>query len=142
MKPQLNYVTLVVKELSASRSFYVDGLGWPVQFESPGEVVMIRVGATTMLSLWNQNAAAEELGILAPPSGSMPFTLAHNLLSVEGVDEAMAEAEAAGANVVAAPVKRDWGGYSGYFQDPAGFVWEVAFNPFQTEAVEWCELPD
>lgn len=128
MDARLSYVTLVVRDLAASRRFYIEGLGWPVEFEAPDEVVMVRVGAKTMLSLWQEDKAADELGPIERPSGVLPFTLAHNLGSEAAVDAALAEAQAAGATV-SAPIARDWGGYSGYFADVDGFRWEVAYNP-------------
>ena len=99
MDPRVSFITLVVGDIGASRRFYVEGLGWPVEFEAPGEVIMIRVGHKLVLSLWDE------------------------------VDLIIARAGAAGASVTAEPVARDWGGYSGYFADPDGFRWEIAWNP-------------
>jgi catechol 2,3-dioxygenase-like lactoylglutathione lyase family enzyme len=129
MDPRLTFVTLVVRDLAASRAFYIDGLGWPTELDVPGEVVMIRVGEKLVLSLWSERAAREELGPIGRAEGALPFTLAHNVATPSDVDAVMAEAAAAGATVVAEPVARDWGGYSGYFADPDGFRWEVASNP-------------
>jgi hypothetical protein len=129
MEPRLSFVTLVVRDLARSRRFYVEGLGWPVEFEAAGEVVMIRVGEKVVLSLWSEEAAVPELGPVGRADGAPPFTLAHNVASPTDVDRVIGEAVAAGATVVAAPTARDWGGYSGYFADPDGFRWEVAHNP-------------
>jgi hypothetical protein len=129
MEPRLSFVTLVVRDLGRSRRFYVEGLGWPVEFESAGEVVMIRVGDKVVLSLWAEAAAVAELGPVGRADGAPPFTLAHNVTSPAEVDRVMGEALAAGATVVAAQTRRDWGGFSGYFADPDGFRWEVAYNP-------------
>lgn len=89
---------------------------------------MIQVGDKLVLSLWAQAHAEKEIGPITRSDG-LPFTLAHNTSSDAAVDEVLATAQAAGA-VVSPAVKRDWGGYSGYFTDPDGFRWEVAHNPF------------
>lgn len=128
MDPRISFVTLVVRDLEVSRRFYVDGLGWPVEFDGGGEVLMMRVGERLVLSLWDEHAAELELGAIGRTSDALPFTLAHNVATPEQVDEVLAEARAAGAQVFPA-TRRDWGGYSGYFSDPDGFRWEIAFNP-------------
>ena len=129
MEPRLSFVTLVVRDLAKSRAFYIGGLGWPVEFESPDEVVMVRVGERVVLSLWQEAAAVGEIGPIGRAEGAPPITLAHNVATPSDVDRVLAEAGAAGATLVAEGTARDWGGYSGYFADPDGFRWEVAFNP-------------
>jgi uncharacterized protein len=129
MDPRLSFVTLVVRDVARSKGFYVDGLGWPAELDVPGEVLMIRVGEKIVLSLWQESAAVEEIGPIARAEGALPFTLAHNVASPAEVDQVVADAEASGATVVAAPTSREWGGYSAYFADPDGFRWEVAHNP-------------
>jgi catechol 2,3-dioxygenase-like lactoylglutathione lyase family enzyme len=128
MEPRLSFVTLVVRDLEASRRFYADGLGWPVELEAD-DVVMIRVGDKVVLSLWQESAAVAELGPIVRSDGASPFTLAHNVATPADVDRVLGEAAAAGATVIAAPTSREWGGYSGYFADPDGVRWEVAYNP-------------
>lgn len=127
MEPRLNFVTLIVADLERARRFYLEGLSWSAALDVPGEVVMIRVGDKLMLSLWAESEARAEVGAVTR-GGTLPFTLAHNVASREGVDAVLEVARAAGATVHNA-VQRDWGGYSGYFADPDGFRWEVAFNP-------------
>ena len=129
MDARLSFVTLVVRDLAKSREFYIGGLGWPVEFESPDEVVMIRVGEKVVLSLWQEAAAVGELGPIDRAEGAPPITLAHNVATPSDVDRVLAEASAAGATVAAEAAERDWGGYSGYFADPDGFRWEIAYNP-------------
>jgi uncharacterized glyoxalase superfamily protein PhnB len=90
---------------------------------------MIRIGDKLVLSLWQEDAAVGELGPIGRAAGAPAFTLAHNVPTPDDVDRVLAEAEAAGATVAAKPVARDWGGYTGYFADPDGFRWEVAYNP-------------
>ena len=129
MDPRISFVTLVVSELERSRDFYITGLGWTAELDVPGEVLMIRTGHKLVLSLWNEDSAVAELGPIGRGEGALPFTLAHNVGSPEGVDAVMASARDAGARIIADPVAREWGGYSGYFADPDGFRWEVAYNP-------------
>ncbi|WP_315969805.1 VOC family protein [Mobilicoccus massiliensis] len=126
VEQRLNFVTLAVADVARSRAFYVDGLGWEVEFEAPGEVVFIRLGPGLVLSLWCRSGFVDEIG--EPGVGLAPITLAHNVTSSGEVDAVLAVARAAGA-VVADALRRDWGGYSGYFSDPDGFRWEVAHNP-------------
>lgn len=128
MEPRINFVTLVVADLGRSREFYLRGLGWKAALEASDEVAMIHVGNKLVLSLWAESAAQAELGKVAR-GGTMPFTLAHNVASEAEVDAVLVTAGAAGA-IVHAAQRRDWGGYSGYFQDPDGFRWEVAYNPY------------
>ena len=127
MEPRLNFVTLVVADLERARRFYVTGLGWTAALEASGEVAMIHVGNKLVLSLWAESAARAEIGDVIR-GGTLPFTLAHNVASPVEVDAVLDTARAAGATVHDAQ-QRDWGGYSGYFIDPDGFRWEVAFNP-------------
>jgi catechol 2,3-dioxygenase-like lactoylglutathione lyase family enzyme len=129
MEARVSFVTLVVRDLAATRDFYVAGLGWSAELDVPGEVLMIRVADKVVLSLWQESAAVDELGPIGRGEGALPFTLAHNVSSPEEVDQVLATARAAGADVVGEPVAREWGGYSGYFTDPDGFRWEVAHNP-------------
>jgi len=123
---RISFVTLVVRDLAASRAFYIEGLGWPVEFEASGEVIMIRTSDKLVLSLWDEASAVAEIGHIGRGEGAPPVTLAHNVATPEQVDLIIAEARAAGAVVVSEPVARDWGGYSGYFADPDGFRWEIA----------------
>jgi len=127
VEPRVNFVTLVVADLRRSRRFYLDGLGWTAAMEATGEIAMIHVGNKLVLSLWAESAARGEIGEVTR-GGTLPFTLAHNVASPAEVDVVLETARAAGAIVYEAQ-ERDWGGYSGYFTDPDGFRWEVAFNP-------------
>jgi uncharacterized protein len=127
MQPRVDFISLGVRSVAASRSFYVEGLGWPVHREFP-EVVFIQANHGLILSLWNAGQMQSEARVDAP--GPVPcITLSHNVGSAAEVDKVMAEAEAAGAAVVSPPKTQPWGGYTGYFADPDGFRWEIAFNP-------------
>lgn len=130
MDPRLSFVTLAVRDLDVTRAFYVDGLGWSAELDVPGEVLMIRVGEHLVLSLWALKEFEAEVGEPARSGpGVVPITLAHNCVDRAAVDAALAAAAGAGAPSVSEAVERDWGGYSGYFADPDGFRWEVAWNP-------------
>lgn len=129
MDQRISFVTLAVRDLDASRRFYVDGLGWTPALDVPGEVLMLPVGAHVVLSLWVDSAFEAEVGPIVRGDGVAPITLAHNVATREDVDAVLATARGAGADPVHAAVERDWGGYTGYFGDPDGYRWEVAFNP-------------
>ena len=131
MEPRVDFISLGVSNVQESRAFYVDGLGWPVHREVPGEVLFIQVNHGLVLSLWDVRQMQAEAGVSAP-DGVPPITLSHNQPSAADVDRVMEEAAAAGATVIAEPVTQPWGGYTGYFADPDGFRWEVAYNPAWT----------
>ncbi|WP_158296512.1 VOC family protein, partial [Nocardioides albidus] len=129
MDQRISFITLAVDDLDATRRFYRDGLGWVPELDVPGEVLMFKAGPLLVLSLWERSHFEAEVGTTMRGPGVAPLTIAHNLATREGVDEVLATAERAGASVVHAAEQRDWGGYSGYFADPDGYRWEVAFNP-------------
>lgn len=128
MDQRISFVTLAVRDVARAHSFYVGGLGWKPELYVPGEVLMIRVGQHVILSLWDRKAFAAEVGA-EPAEGLAPITLAHNVATREEVDAVLATARRAGADPVSAAKDRDWGGYTGYFADPDGFRWEIAWNP-------------
>ena len=128
MDQRISFVTLAVADLDATRRFYVDGLGWHPEHDVPGEVLMFRAGEHLVLSLWVRSYFAAEVGE-PTMTGIAPITLAHNLATKEAVDIVLASARRAGADPVLDAVERDWGGYTGYFGDPDGYRWEIAFNP-------------
>ena len=128
MDQRLTFVTLAVRDLDRARAFYVDELGWAPSFEVSGEVLFLPMSPTLVLSLWVAEQFEEEVG----PAGSAataPVTLAHNVGSPEEVDRVLADAAEAGATILRPAQRRDWGGYSGYFADPDGYRWEIAYNP-------------
>ena len=112
---RVNFITLAVADVAASRRFYVEGLGWPPSFEEPGEVIYFRVSPTLILALWSAAAFEGEVGAITRRDGHPPFTLAHNVPAQEQVDIVLATAAAAGATVLEAGTPREWGGYTGYF---------------------------
>ena len=129
MEQRISFITLAVKDVARSRKFYVDGLGWKPMFEND-EVIMLPAGEHLMLSLWSIESFTAEIGT-APARGVAPITLAHNCATEKEVDNVLALAASIGADVSPA-VRREWGGYSGYFSDPDGFRWEIAVNPGPT----------
>ena len=129
MDQRISFVTLAVRDLDATRAFYVDGLGWTPALDVPGEVLMIKVGDLLVLSLWAEAEFEAEVGAIRRGEGLAPFTLAHNVPTRDEVDAVLATARAAGADPVRDAEDRDWGGYTGYFADPDGFRWEIAWNP-------------
>ena len=129
MDQRISFLTLAVRDLEASRRFYLDGLGWSADLDVPDEVVMIMAGERLVLSLWGRDQFEAEVGVIAMDEGIAPFTIAHNVATREEVDAVLALARDAGADPVADAVERDWGGYTGYFADPDGYRWEVAWNP-------------
>lgn len=129
MDQRISFLTLSVRDLEASRRFYVDGLGWTPDLEVEGDVVMIMAGERLVLSLWDRDHFQAEVGEIAQGDGEPPFTISHNVATEAEVDEVLATARAAGADPVHEPQHREWGGYTGYFADPDGYRWEIATNP-------------
>ena len=127
MKPRISMITLGVRDLAASVKFYEEGLGFP-RMDSPPEVAFFTRNGT-WLGLYGREALAEDATVSAEGSGFAAFSLAHNVQSEEEVDEVMNQALAAGATLIKQPQKVFWGGYSGYFKDPDGHLWEIAHNP-------------
>lgn len=127
MKPRISMITLGVSDLARSIAFYEKGLGFP-RMESPPEVAFFTLNGT-WLGLYGREALADDAGVSSEGEGFESFTLAHNVSSEHEVDEVVSQAVAAGATLVKTPQKVFWGGYSGYFRDPDGHLWEVAHNP-------------
>jgi uncharacterized protein len=123
----ITLVTLGVADLARSREFYA-ALGWTPAAESQEGVVFIQL-AGLVLGLFPIDELAKDQGRPDARLGTGAITLARNLASPEEVDAAFAEAIGAGATVVKRPERVFWGGYSGYFADPDGHVWEIAHNP-------------
>lgn len=121
-------ITLGVRDLAAAIEFYQQGLGLPRR-ESPPEVAFFTLNGT-WLGLYGRDALAEDATVSPEGEGFAGFSLAHNVSSEQEVDEVIAQAVQAGASLVKKPQKVFWGGYSGYFKDLDGHLWEVAHNPF------------
>jgi catechol 2,3-dioxygenase-like lactoylglutathione lyase family enzyme len=134
MKPRVTLLTLGVSDLERSLEFYRDGLGLPSEgivgqeFEY-GAVAFFQLENGLTLALWPRESIAHDTGLPAQSPSATEFTIGHNVRSKEEVDVVMRQAEHAGARIVKAAGPTFWGGYAGYFQDPDGHLWEVAWNP-------------
>ena len=134
MKPRITLITLGVDDLEKAVTFYRDGLGFPTEgivgteFEY-GAVEFFDLENGLRLGLFERKNIAHDAGIDVGPKSATEFTIAHNVASIEEVDSVMEQAKKAGAKVVKPAGKAFWGGYTGYFQDPDGHLWEVAWNP-------------
>lgn len=132
MEPRLSFVTLGVADLKRATDFYAKVLRLP-QLETPPVIAFFELGRT-YLALYARADLAADAGSTdpgQPAPGAFPgFTLAHNVRSAAEVDQLLAEVEAGGGRIVQAGRARpEFQGYSGYFADPDGFLWEVAYNP-------------
>lgn len=134
MTPRITLITLAVDDLERSLAFYRDGLGLPTtgivgtEFEN-GAVVFFELESGLRLALWPRRSLAADSGLPLQPPSATEFSLAHNVGSREEVDAVMLQARRAGARIVKEARPTFYGGYAGYFQDPDGHLWEVAFNP-------------
>jgi uncharacterized protein len=134
MQALITLITLGVDDLEKSLRFYRDGLGFPTegivgqQFEY-GAVAFFQLQSGLRLALWPRKSIAHDTGLTVAARSPTDFTLAHNVRSKDEVDAVMAQVKAAGATIIKPAHETFWGGYTGYFQDPDGHVWEVAFNP-------------
>jgi catechol 2,3-dioxygenase-like lactoylglutathione lyase family enzyme len=134
MKPRVTVLTIGVDDLEASLRFYRDGLGFATEgivgeeFEY-GAVVFIPLQPGLRLALWPRKSIAHDTGLALGPRSATELTLGHNVASISEVDAVMAKAETSGARIVKAAHATFWGGYSGYFQDLDGHLWEIVWNP-------------
>jgi len=134
MHPRITLITLGVDDLERAVAFYRDGLGFATkgivgaEFEN-GAVAFFNLESGLKLALWSRKSLAADSGLPLQSRGSADFSLAHNVASQPEVDAVMQQAERAGAKIVKPAMATFYGGYAGYFQDPDGHLWEVAFNP-------------
>lgn len=139
MKARITLITLGVSDLEASVAFYRDGLGLPTkgivgtQFEH-GAVAFFDLESGLKLALWPRDSLAHDSGVPVTAPCATELSIGHNVASRAEVDAVMEQAQKAGAKIVKSAHDTFWGGYSGYFQDPDGHLWEVAFNPEWTPA--------
>jgi hypothetical protein len=127
MQPHIHVITLAVADMDRATRFYRDGLGLPVRDDKPPVVYFQLQG--TWLALFPREALASYANVAADGQGFSGVTLSSNVASREEVDQTMSAAEKAGATVVKAPHEVDWGGYTGWFADPDGHLWEIVWNP-------------
>jgi catechol 2,3-dioxygenase-like lactoylglutathione lyase family enzyme len=127
MEQRLSLVTLGVRDLAASRAFY-RRLGWMESPPSNAEVAFFQCGGL-VFALWGRNDLAVDAGIERIGDGFANISLAYNVRHKDEVDATLAEAKKAGATILKPAGETPWGGRTGYFADPDGFAWEVAWNP-------------
>lgn len=124
----MSMITLGVANMAHAIAFYETGLGFPRH--GTGDDVAFFALNGTWLGLYGREALAADAGVSAEGAGFNAFAIAHNVHSEQEVDAVMNQALEAGAELVKRPQKVFWGGYSGYFKDPDGHLWEIAHNPF------------
>lgn len=134
MKPRITVLTIGVDDLERSLRFYRDGLGLPTEgvigkeFEH-GAVAFFKLQGGLILALWPRKSLSHDSGLPVGAASSTDLSIGHNVRSRPEVDAVMKQAKAAGAVIVKAARDTFWGGYAGYFKDPDGHLWEVAWNP-------------
>ena len=130
MEPRISIITLGVTDFVRSLRFYRDGLGWPTGATDASEIAFFNTTGTRF-AIYPLEKLAEDISSTLPAtrSGFSGITLAHNVRTREEVAQVLAHAEAAGAVIVKPAQNASWGGHSGYFADPDGYYWEVAFAP-------------
>jgi len=131
MEPRISLITLGVADLKRAVEFYERVVGWKAA-PSPPEIAFFDLNGV-VFSLYPHNALAKDMNARVTKSGGYKgFALAHNARSREEVDAIFARLKRNGATIIKEPEAVFWGGYSGYFSDPDGHRWEVAYNPFWT----------
>jgi uncharacterized protein len=138
MKPIITVITIGVDDLDASLRFYRDGLGFPTEgiigkeFEH-GAAVFIQLQSGLRLALWPRKSIGYDTGLAVSPASPTEVTLGHNVCSKAEVDAVMDKAAVAGGVIIKPAHDTFWGGYSGYFQDLDGHLWEIVWNPNWSE---------
>ncbi|GAB4530422.1 MAG: VOC family protein [Amphiplicatus sp.] len=131
MEQRVSLITLGVGDLARARRFYEQGLGWR-PLDGPAGVVFFQLPGM-VFGLWPRSELAKDAGLPAGEDGAAPaasgIALAHNVRRREEVDAVLAQAERAGARILKPAAETFWGGYAGYFADPDGHLWEIAWNP-------------
>jgi catechol 2,3-dioxygenase-like lactoylglutathione lyase family enzyme len=131
VKPHVSVITLGVRDLARARRFYSEDLGWPIQQEDENWVCFLLGEGTSALALYPWEELASDAAVPADGSGFRGVTLAYNVRSEARVDAVLADAEQAGGTITKPAERTSWGGYSGYFTDPEGYLWEVATGASQ-----------
>jgi catechol 2,3-dioxygenase-like lactoylglutathione lyase family enzyme len=142
MEPRISLITLGVADLQRSLRFYRDGLGLPTTWTGDRGVVFFQT-AGTALSLYPYDKLAEDVSpeFLVQRSKFSGIALAHNVREKSEVDTVLAQAVAAGARLEKPAQENFWGGYSGYFSDPDGYLWEIAWGAFPFRADGSLDIP-
>jgi catechol 2,3-dioxygenase-like lactoylglutathione lyase family enzyme len=130
MKPKISIVSLGVRDFARSLAFYREGLGFAAHNYTEGDDHVMFALEGSWLSLYPRDKLAEDATVPDDGRGFSGITLAHNVTSPAEADAVFEKAVSVGAKPVKKPQPVFWGGYSGYFADPDGYLWEVAHNPF------------
>ncbi|MDH5637965.1 MAG: VOC family protein [Nitrospinota bacterium] len=128
MKPRISMITLGVDDFNKSVDFYETGLGLPRMPGDAEDVAFFTLNGA-WLGIYPKRLLAQDAGVPNDGAGFSGIALAHNLQEKSEVDTLVSDAVKAGATLVKPPQDTSWGGYSGYFADPDGYLWEVAWNP-------------
>ena len=131
MNPHVAVITLGVRDLERARSFYHEGLGWPIQQEDYNWVCFSLGDGSSALALYPWDALASDATLPADGNGFRGVTLSYNVRSEDRVDDVLGEAERAGGKITKHAERASWGGYSGYFADTEHYLWEVATGATQ-----------
>ena len=126
MNPHVSVITLGVGDLDRAKHFYSEDLGWRILQEEDEWACFGLGDGSSVLALYPWDALAEDAGVPPDGSGFRGITLSYVVRSEERVDAVLAEAERAGGKLVKPAQRASWGGYSGYFSDPDGYLWEIA----------------
>ena len=126
MKPHISAVTLGVKDLARAKAFYGKGLGWPINHDYPTWVSFNLDDGNSMLGLYPREGLASDAGVSPEGSGFSGVVLSYIVRSEDRGAAVLDEAKRAGAKIVKAAEQAQWGGTSGVFADPDGYLWKVA----------------
>jgi uncharacterized protein len=141
MKQSISFVTIAVNDFQKELSFYKDVLGWQPFNVIEGTIAFFKVGSF-VFSLCSYKELSEDVGAELETKPYLGFTLSQNLPSEQAVNEIFESIRKAGGTITKEPTRASWGGYSGYFTDPEGHLWEVAHNPqFEYDAEGTMLLP-
>ncbi|MBB3237503.1 VOC family protein [Phyllobacterium endophyticum] len=148
MKPRISVLTIAVADLERSLRFYRDGLGLPTEGIigrefAHGAVAFFELSGGLKLAIWAQDDLAYDTGLPKAPITSTSFTIGHNVVLQEEVDQLMAEAARAGGEIIKSAQNTFYGGYAGYFRDPNGHLWESSGIPlpYPMKAPPECDRP-
>ncbi len=142
MRAAISFITLAVEDLDRSVAFYRDGLGWPTEgiigrefhdevTGADGTIAFFALDAGLMLGLYERANLAKDASLPPGPPSTTEFSLGLPARSPAEVDELLRQAEAAGGTLTAPAHMRPFGVYSGYFTDPDGHLFEIAWNSSQ-----------